>query len=54
MKYSINRMQCNILSQQMGWLNGKGVCFILKVKALNFTSGVCMVNNGKLTKYSPI
>jgi hypothetical protein len=54
MKYLINRMQCNILSQQMGWLNGKGVCFILKVKALNFTTGVCMVNNGKLTKYSPI
>jgi hypothetical protein len=27
---------------------------ILKVKGSNFTSGVCMINNGKLTEYSPI
>jgi hypothetical protein len=25
MKYLINRMQCKILSQQMGWLDGTGV-----------------------------
>ncbi len=28
--------------------------FILKDKGSNFTSGVCVVNNGKLTEYSPI
>jgi hypothetical protein len=27
---------------------------ILKVKGSNFTSGVCVVNNNKLTKYFPI
>jgi hypothetical protein len=27
MKHLINKMQCNILSQQVGWLDGKGVCF---------------------------
>jgi len=27
---------------------------ILKVKGSNFTSVVCMVNNGRLTKYSSI
>ncbi len=27
MKYLINKMQCNILSQQMKWLDGKVVCF---------------------------
>jgi len=26
MKYLINRMQCNILAQQVGWLDDKGVC----------------------------
>jgi len=26
MKYLINRMQCNILSQQVGWFYVKGVC----------------------------
>jgi hypothetical protein len=26
-KYLINKMQCNILSQQVGWLDGKGGCF---------------------------
>jgi len=29
-KYLINRMQCNILSQQVRWLDGKGVCFYPK------------------------
>jgi hypothetical protein len=27
MKYLKNRMQYNILTQQMGWLDGRGVCF---------------------------
>jgi hypothetical protein len=26
MKYLINRMQCNKLSQQVGWVDVKGVC----------------------------
>jgi hypothetical protein len=26
-KYLINRMQCNTFSQQVWWLNGRGVCF---------------------------
>jgi hypothetical protein len=28
--------------------------FILKAKGSNFISDVCVVNNGKLTKYSPM
>ncbi len=27
MKYLINIMQCNTLSQQVSWLDGRGVCF---------------------------
>ncbi len=27
MRYLINKMQCNTLSQQVWWLHGKGVCF---------------------------
>jgi hypothetical protein len=27
MKYLINKMQCNTLSQQVWWLDDKGVCF---------------------------
>jgi hypothetical protein len=30
MKYLINKIQCNILSQRMGWLGGRGVCFHFK------------------------
>jgi hypothetical protein len=30
MKYLINRMQCNTLSQQMGWFDSKGVYFHFK------------------------
>jgi hypothetical protein len=26
-KYLINKIQCNILSQQVGWLDDMGVCF---------------------------
>jgi hypothetical protein len=29
-KYLINIMQCNILSQQVGWLDGMVVCFHFK------------------------
>ncbi len=60
MKYLVNKMQSNILLQQVGWLDGKGGLMInvfisiLKVKGSNLTSGVCVVDNGKLTKYSPI
>ncbi len=32
MKYLINRMQYNILSQQVGWFDGKMFASILKVK----------------------
>ncbi len=42
-------MQCNILSQQVGQLDGKVVYL-----HSNFTGDVCVVNNGKLTKYSSI
>jgi hypothetical protein len=54
MKYLINKMQCNILSQQVGWLDGRGVCLHSKVKGSNLTSVVCVVNNGKLIEYFPI
>jgi hypothetical protein len=30
MKYLINKMQCNILSKNVRWFNGKGVCLYLK------------------------
>ncbi len=30
MKYLLNKMQCHILSQQLGWLDGKGVYFHFK------------------------
>ncbi len=49
MKYLINKMQCNIISQQVGWLDGKGVCF--QFKRSIFTSRVCVVNSGNLIKY---
>jgi hypothetical protein len=51
MKYLINKTQRNTLSQQVWWLNGKVFASILKVKGSNFTSGVFVVNNGKLTEY---
>jgi len=34
MKYWINRMQYNTLSQQMWWFDDKGVCFHLKDKGI--------------------
>ncbi len=48
MKYLINKMQCNILSMVGAFAS------IFKVKRSNLTSGVCVVNNGKLIGYSPI
>ncbi len=54
MKYLINKMQCIILSQQMRWLDGKVVCFHFKGQGSNLTSGVCVINNGRLTDHSPI
>ncbi len=54
MKYLINKMQCNILSHQVGWLDGKGVAFIPKVKASNLMCGVMCGQQWYVTKYSPI
>jgi len=36
MKYLINKIQCNILSQQVGWLDGRGVCFHFKNQRIKF------------------
>jgi hypothetical protein len=51
MKYLINKIQYNILSQQVGGLMVGVFASILKVKGSNLTSDVCIVNNDKLTKY---
>ncbi len=34
MKYLINKMQCNTLSEQMCWLDGRGVYFHLKSQGI--------------------
>ncbi len=48
MKHLINIMKCNILSQQVGWLDGKGVCFCFKGQNIKpHKRCVCVVNNGK-------
>ncbi len=36
MKYFINRMQCNTLSQQVWWLDGEGVCLHPKSQRVKF------------------
>jgi len=54
MKYLINRMQCNTLSQQVWRLDSRVFASILKVKGSNFTNGVFVVNIGKLTEYFPM
>jgi glucan-binding YG repeat protein len=36
MKYLINKMQCNILSQQVGWVDGGGVYFHFKSQGIKF------------------
>jgi hypothetical protein len=51
MKYLINRLQCNTLSQPVWWLDGKDVCHHTKGQGINYTHGVFMVNNGKLTEF---
>jgi hypothetical protein len=48
MRNLINKMQCNILSEQMGCFDGKMFASILKLKGSNFTSHLWVVNNGKL------
>ncbi len=44
MKYLINKMGLII----------RVFASILKVNGSNLTSGVCVINNGKLIEYSPI
>ncbi len=51
MKYLINRMQCNTLSQQVWWFDGKDVYLHPKGQRINFTNDVFVVNSGKLTEY---
>ncbi len=53
MKYLINRMLCNILSQQVGWFDGKGACFHYKGQRIKPREWCCLVNNGMLTEYFP-
>jgi len=36
MKYLIYKMQCNTLSQQVGWFDGGGVCFHFKGQGIKF------------------
>jgi hypothetical protein len=52
MKYLINRMQCNTLSQMKydGVMVGVFTS-ILKVKGSNLTNCVFVVNSGKLIEY---
>jgi hypothetical protein len=52
MKYLINKMQCNTLSKQMWWLDGRGVCLHPKGQISNLTNGVFVVNSGKSIEYS--
>jgi len=40
MKYLINKMSCNILSQQVGWFDDKGVTCIPNVKGSNLMGDV--------------
>jgi hypothetical protein len=42
MKYLINRMSCKTLSQQVGWLDGKGVCVHSKAQGIK-PHGWCCV-----------
>jgi hypothetical protein len=51
MKYLINRMECNKLSQQVEWLDGKGVCPQMSRDQTSWVM-LCVVNNEMLTKYS--
>jgi hypothetical protein len=51
MKYLINKMHYNTLSQQVWDLIIGVFISILEVKGSNLTNGVFVLNNGKLTKY---
>jgi hypothetical protein len=51
MKYLINKMKITYYHNKWSDLMVKVFTFILKVKGSNLTSGVCMVNNGKLIVY---
>jgi len=42
MKYLINKMWCNILSQQVWWLDGKGVCFDSKNQEIKSHEWCCV------------
>ncbi len=46
-------MQCNILSQQVGWLDGRGVYLHLRSQAIKLHKW-CVVNNCKLIEYFPM
>jgi hypothetical protein len=50
MKYLINKMQCNTLSQQVWWLDGKGGCLYLRSQGIKPYKLVFVVNNGKFIK----
>ncbi len=41
MKYLINKMQCNILSQQVGWFDGRVVCLHSKGQRIKLHN-LCM------------
>jgi hypothetical protein len=49
-------IKCNVTYYHNKWVGLMVGVFvsILKVKGSNFTSGVCVVNNGKLIKYSHV
>ncbi len=44
MKYLIYRMQCNTLSQQVGWFDGGGVCFHFKGQRIKIHKWSIVVN----------
>jgi hypothetical protein len=54
MKYLINKIQCNTLSQQMWWFDGRGVRLHPKGQVLNLINGVFVVNSGELIEYFPM
>jgi hypothetical protein len=54
MKYFINKMQVTYYCNKWGGLMVGVFDSILKVKGSNLTSGVCIVNSGKLIEYFSI
>jgi hypothetical protein len=53
MKYLINKMQFDVLSQQMGWLDGRGVYLHPRGQRIK-PHEWCVVNNGKFVEYFPM